>query len=183
VSHKSANGPRKHHYVPVFYQKNFTNDAGLLWVYDRIKHDYKELHPLSVCFERDLYTVKPEGKPPDMQVETKLLWHIDSMGSAGIRDFLSNKLRPSAEQEVAFFMAFQWTRVPTMSRDIRVTYAKFMEELCRVAFANVERAKSILEQIESETGDALGLTPESMVRDVTEKRLRSWQPRPHFSAP
>ena len=171
MSDKSAKGPRKHHYVPVFYQKNFTNDAGLLWVYDRVKQTYKELHPLSVCFEKDLYTVKPEGKPPDMQVETKLLRHIDSRGSVGIGDFLSNKVSRSAEQDVAFFMAFQWTRVPTMSRDIRVTYAKLIEELCRVAFSSVERAKSILEQVESETGRTVGLTPESMVEDVKERRF------------
>jgi hypothetical protein len=171
VSDKSAKDPRKHHYVPVFYQRNFTNDAGLLWVYDRVRQSYKELHPRSVCFKKDLYAVKPKGKPPDMQVETKLLRHIDSMGSAGIRDFLSNKPSPNAEQEVAFFMAFQWTRVPTMSRDIRVTYAKLIEEFCRVAFSTVERAKSILEQHESETGEALGLTPESMVEDVKQKRF------------
>jgi hypothetical protein len=171
VSNRGANAPRKHHYVPVFYQRNFTNDAGLLWVYDRVKQDYKELHPLSVCFKRDLYTVKPEGKPPDMQVETKLLQFIDSAGSVGIRDFLSNKPNSSAEQELALFMAFQWNRVPTMDRDIRVTYAQLIEELCRVSFSSVERAKSILEQVESETGKPLGLTPESMVRDVVEKRF------------
>lgn len=27
--------PRKHHYVPVFYQKHFVNQHGLLWLYDR----------------------------------------------------------------------------------------------------------------------------------------------------
>jgi len=171
VSDKSAKDPRKHHYVPVFYQKNFTNDAGLLWVYDRARQTYKELHPLSVCFERDLYTVKPEGKPPDMQVETKVLRLVDSMGSAGIRDFLSNKPSRSTEEAVAFFMAFQWTRVPIMSRDIRVTYAKLIQELCRISFSSVERAESMLQQHERETGDAAGLTPESMVEAVKEKQF------------
>jgi hypothetical protein len=32
---KKSGDPRKHHYVPVFYQEGFANDAGLLWVYDR----------------------------------------------------------------------------------------------------------------------------------------------------
>jgi hypothetical protein len=27
-----AKQPRKHHYVPVFYQKSFANAEGLLWV-------------------------------------------------------------------------------------------------------------------------------------------------------
>lgn len=58
-----------------------------------------------------------------------------------------------------------------MSRDIRVTYAQLINELCRVAFANVERAQSILEQVERETGKVINLTPESMVESIREKHF------------
>jgi hypothetical protein len=138
---KKANDPRKHHYVPVFYQRRFVNENGLLWVYDRRRETCKELHPLVICFERDLYTVKPENKPFNMDVETKILSLVDISGARGIQDFQAGKPNANAEQEVAFFMAFQWTRVPTFSRDIRLTYAKSIEEISRIAFANVERAK------------------------------------------
>src|SRR5271166_2984143 len=131
---KGAKDPRKHHYVPVFYQSNFANEDGLLWVYDRQTGVYKELHPRAICFEKDLYAVKPENKPRDMQVETKVLSVVDGFGSRGIRDFLVGKPSSEAEQEVAFFMAFQWNRVPTISRDIRVTYAKAIGEFSRIAF-------------------------------------------------
>src|SRR5437868_6785524 len=124
---KKAKDPRKHHYVPVFYQRNFTNDAGLLWVYDRQRQTYKELHPSVICFEKDLYAVKPENKPRDMRVELKVLTQVDNLGFAGIRDFRIGEPNRTAEEKIAFFMAFQWTRVPTMSRDIRATYAKAIE--------------------------------------------------------
>jgi hypothetical protein len=168
---KKAKDPRKHHYVPVFYQRNFTNDSGLLWLYDRQKATYKELHPRSICFERDLYAVKPENKPRDMQVELKVLSVVDSLGSRGIRDFQIGKPNNEAEQEVAFFMAFQWTRVPTISRDVRVTYAKAIEELSRIAFANVERARAIMENHARDTGERLDVTPESMVEAVQGKQF------------
>jgi hypothetical protein len=144
-SRKRSRDPRKHHYVPVFYQNNFANDSGLLWVYDRAKRSYKELHPLVICFETDLYAVKPENKSPDVQVELNVLSAIDSLGSAGIRDFRIGKPSFEAEQKVALFMAFQWSRVPTISRDIRSTYATMIEELSRISFANVERAKALME--------------------------------------
>jgi hypothetical protein len=171
VSNKKAKDPRKHHYVPVFYQKNFTNEAGMLWVYDRVRRTYKALHPLSICFEKDLYAVKPEGKPPDMIVETKVLRLIDYMGSVGTRDFLANRPSRGAEQELSFFVAFQWTRVPATSRDIRVTCAKVIEELSRIAFSNVERAKSLMEQHGKATGEVLEVTPESMVEAVKGKQF------------
>jgi hypothetical protein len=168
---KKARDPRKHHYVPVFYQNNFANEAGLLWVYDRAKRAYKELHPSVVCFEKDLYAVKPENKPRDMQVELKILSTVDSLGFAGIRDFLMGKPSNDAEQQVALFMAFQWSRVPSISRDIRATYAKAIEELNRIAFANVERAKALMERYARDTGEAMNVTPESMVEMVRGKHV------------
>jgi len=128
-SAKLAKDPRKHHYVPVFYQSNFVNENGLLWVYDRACQTCKELHPRVICFERDLYAVKPDNKPPDMQVEKRVLSMVDTAGFHGIRDFLAGKPSRAAEEETAMFMAFQWTRVPTVSRDIRTTYAKMIQEL------------------------------------------------------
>jgi len=168
---RAKSAPRKHHYVPVFYQLNFINENGLLWVYDRVRGSYKELHPSCICSEKNLYAARPEGKPLDMQVETKILGFIDYVGSRGIRDFIINKPSRDAEYEVALFMAFQWTRVPTMSRDIRTTYAQLINELCRVAFANVERAQSVLDQHKRETGEVLDLTPESMVESVRDKHF------------
>ena len=168
---RGANDPRKHHYVPVFYQSNFANEDGLLWVYDRRRHTYKELHPRVICFERDLYAVKPENKPPDMQVERKILSVVDSLGSRGIRDFQIGRPSSEAEQGIAFFMAFQWNRVPTHSRDIRATYAQLIQELSRLTFANVERAKYFMEKYAQDTNEALRVTPESMVEAVHGKQF------------
>lgn len=168
---KKANDPRKHHYVPVFYQSNFVNENGLLWMYDRKQKTYKELHPDVICFQRDFYAAKPEDKPRNMEMETKVLRLVDALGFRGVRDFQVGKPNRSAEQEVALFMAFQWTRVPTFSRDIRVTYAKMIEELGRVTFANVERAKAVMQKYAQKIGEDLKVTPESMVKSIREKQF------------
>lgn len=165
-SKKKANEPRKHHYVPVFYQKKFTNENGLLWVYDRLKEIYKELHPRVICFENDFYAVKPKNRPSDMQVELNVLSRVDSAGDAGIREFQRGRPSSEAEQAVACFMAFQATRVPTISRDVRVTYAKAVEQINRLAFANVEMTKHHMEQYSADTGQDLNVTPESIVEFV-----------------
>ena len=163
--------PRKHHYVPVFYQRNFANEAGLLWVYDRQRQTLKELHPRVICYEKDLYSVKPENKPRNTQVESKVLSAVDGLGFRGIRSFQTGKACREAEEEVAFFLAFQYSRVPTISRDIRATYAKAIEELGRVMFANVERAKAVLDKYARDTGDSVDVTPESMVEAIQGKHV------------
>ncbi len=168
---KKAKDPRKHHNVPVFYQNNFVNERGLLWVYDRGRATYRELHPLVICFEKDLYAVKPENKPRDMQVESRILGTIDSTGFRGIRQFQVGRPNSEAEEAVALFTAFQWARLPTISRDIRLTYAKAIEELSRITFANVERAKAVMEKYARDTGESIKVTPESMVEAVQGKHI------------
>jgi hypothetical protein len=148
------------------------NESGLLWVYDRKQKTYKELHPLVICFERDFYAVKPEDEPRHARIETEVLRWVDALGFQGIRDFRIGRPNRDADQEVAFFIAFQWTRVPAFSRDVRITYAKGIEELARISFANVERAKTIMENYARDTGEAIKLTPESMVEWVREKRFQ-----------
>src|SRR5215467_496768 len=106
-----------------------------------------------------------------MQVETKVLSIIDAAGSRGISDFVDGRPNNDAEHAVALFMAFQWHRVPTISRDIRTTYAQMIEELSRITFANVERAKSVMERYAGKTGEPLKVTPESMVEAVQGKHL------------
>src|SRR5271167_4542096 len=76
--------PRKHHYVPVFYQKHFVNQHGLLWVYDRSLGTCKELHPASVCCEKDFYTVRPKDAPWDRRVETEIFNLVDGAGSTAL---------------------------------------------------------------------------------------------------
>ena len=168
---RKGNDPRKHHYVPVFYQTNFVNQDGLLWVYDRRLETYKELHPRVICFERDLYAVKPENKPRFVKVETELLSAVDATGDWGIRQFLNSAPNREAEESVAIFAAFQWTRVPTFSRDIRITYARAMDELNRIAFANVERARVLMERYAAENNEELKVTPESLVEAVRGKHI------------
>jgi hypothetical protein len=68
-------------------------------------------------------------------------------------------------------MAFQWSRVPSISRDIRATYAKAIEELNRIAFANVERAKVLMERYARDSGEEMNVTPESIVEMVQGKHV------------
>jgi Protein of unknown function (DUF4238) len=74
---------RKHHYVPVFYQKHFDNEKGLLFVYDRIRQTCLELHPRSICHQSDIYATKPaDGRPRDRRLETEVLSSFDGKSAS-----------------------------------------------------------------------------------------------------
>jgi hypothetical protein len=90
--------PRKHHYVPVFYQKHSANSNGLLWVYDHLLKTHKELHPRSICCEKDLYASKPKDHPWDRRLESEYLSKIDNISTLAISRLASGARLVSTSQ-------------------------------------------------------------------------------------
>jgi hypothetical protein len=167
-----VNEPRKHHYVPVFYQKHFVNHKGLLWVYDRCQMKYMELHPASICFQKDLYTVKPKDAPWDRRVETEIFNVIDGMSSSAIRELISMSPNRETVGNVAYFMAVQIHRTPMFARTMSAMYVSTAEEIMRLMTVDVGRMQSILDRHKRDTGESMNVSAESMVKAVRDRELK-----------
>jgi hypothetical protein len=165
------NEPRKHHYVPVFYQKHFVNRKGLLWVYDRSRKKYMELHPVSVCFKKDFYTVRLKDEPWDRRVETECFNLIDGMSSSAIREFHSQSPTRESIGNVAYFMAVQMHRTPTFARIMSEMYVSGAEEMMRLMAVDVGRMQSVLDRYSRDTGKSINVSAESMIKAVRDKGL------------
>src|ERR1700687_4162773 len=157
----------KHHYVPVFYQKHFAASDGLLWVYDRKLTTCKQLHPLSICFEHDLYALNmPSGV--NQEAETKFLREVDGATSAALRKLPSVLAARGGGLlgEIMYFAALQYLRVPANKQMISMIYETGATDLMEVAFANVERATAIMKDYATKTGKVLKVSPERMVKAI-----------------
>jgi Protein of unknown function (DUF4238) len=78
------NEPRRHHYVPQFYQKGFSDTDERLWLYDRRTQKYAKAHPRDICCEKEFYTIDPQGTR-DRHIESDWLSQVDGDGAAAIR--------------------------------------------------------------------------------------------------
>jgi hypothetical protein len=76
--------PRRHHYIPQWYQAGFADNEGLLWVYDRQTQRFRQDIPKNICCERDLYTIDPAGRR-DRRIETEFMSQVDGDGAAAVR--------------------------------------------------------------------------------------------------
>lgn len=165
----------KHHYVPVFYQKHFADSDGLLWVYDRKLKTTKQLHPLSICFQHDLYAFEMKNGALVQVVETDFLRNIDGQASSAWRE-LPNALRapsPKLLGEITYFAALQIMRVPASKAMIAMVHETGAEDLMDVMFADVERATEVLNDYAAKTGERLDTTPEAMVKAVKSKSIKA----------
>jgi uncharacterized protein DUF4238 len=153
--------------------KHFAASHDLLWVYDRKLKTCKQLHPFSICFQRDLYAFKTPG-PHQQVIETEFLRNVDGTASSALKELPSVLATPKPEllREIIYFAALQYTRVPANKDFISMIYETGAQDLMDVTFANVERATAAMKKYEAETGDKSTVTPESMVEAVKNKRIK-----------
>jgi hypothetical protein len=164
---------RKHHYVPVFYQKQFVNASGLLWVYDRRRRAYQELSPTVICCQKDLYSLKPKNAPKDQRVESKAFGIADGKCASALRDLVTGKTPPDLTtlETIAYFAGLQSSWLPSSGEYISGVYKNAVEEMMRLSTVSVDRMKSLLDDYSEKTGDVVNVSPESMVEAVRGNHL------------
>lgn len=167
-------GPRRQHYIPVFYQAGFTDTDERLWMYARKTQEYIKAHPRVICCENELYTIDPEGIR-DRLIEERYLGQIDRDAATAIRQ-MKRKIKLDREWKESFsiFIAFLITRSPAFRVLTTQNYEAMRAEYLRLGFTKVERASQLLESYRRRTGDlAEGITAESLVEDVATGRWRA----------
>jgi hypothetical protein len=170
-----VNDPRKHHYVPIVYQNNFVNAEGLLWVYDRKLQTYKELHPRKICCEKDLYSIRPEGKPKDQRLESDALAGMDGVCATAIRQIVAGvgKLPARSTIEViAQFVGLQYSRVPSMREFVTSSWEAHTKESMRLRAVNEDRMQSTIDRYVEETGETIEASAKTMVEVVRRGGLK-----------
>jgi hypothetical protein len=164
---------QRHHYVPVFYQKQFAF-AGKLWKYDRRYQSYNHCSPKENCFEWDLYAVYPKNGGEDRRIETDVLSQIDNAAAPIIRQ-LSPGVRLSAEDTrlLVRFIGLQYTRMPSFARAVKALVEANMDEWLQISFGTAERAEQAIRAVEKETGEPQNIEAHSMVEAVKGRRIKA----------
>jgi hypothetical protein len=107
--------PVKHHYVPVFFQKNFTNGAPKIWMHKKeLGAEPIPITPEEIAFENDLNTIIKDGKK-DISNEI-LLSNIEGIARPIIKKILDTKsleeLTPTERYDFAAFVILLSERNP-----------------------------------------------------------------------
>ena len=138
--------PKRHHYVPRFYLKNFVNDKGYLWVYDRQEDTYSEQRPEHTAVQKDYYTIKDKHGNKDTEIE-KLFSMIESKASAVIKKIVSGvSINQEDKDNLALFISCQMARVPEYEKRIADATEESMKATGRLLVYSVERAEEIIKQ-------------------------------------
>ena len=87
---KATNEPKRHHYIPRMLLRNFTNEKGRLYFFDKRfpEKGVLESTPANLFIENHLYTQYDESGGKDVRVE-KFLADIERDGSDVVRKIIN----------------------------------------------------------------------------------------------
>jgi hypothetical protein len=168
------NEPSRHHYVPQFYQRGFADSDGCLWMYDRNSQRFTKVHPKNICCERELYTIDPNGNK-NRYIEVKWLSQVDGDGARAIRQFESgSQITDEWRECFSIYMAQQITRTPANLNLTTRNFQAMREEILRVGFTDVDRARELMTTYGQTPGDGPEgtVTPEDLVKAVVSGHVR-----------
>jgi Protein of unknown function (DUF4238) len=103
----------RHHYIPQFFIKNFADEEGYLFVYNKQENrvEHKKLSPKSIFFEVDRNTVNFTGQRLDAL--EKVYADLDNKFSSDLKTVLSTQiLTPEAVTAISVLACILKWRVP-----------------------------------------------------------------------
>lgn len=103
--------PTRHHYIPVFYLKQWTGGDGRLCEYSRpyMETKVKRKHPAATAYVDNLYTVPGLRMEQTQFVEKQFMQTVDS-GAAQAMTALLKQTEPATENEPDWMRVIYWAR-------------------------------------------------------------------------
>jgi hypothetical protein len=173
------NIPKRHHYLPQFYLKNFTDDNGLLWVFDREKNEYRQQLPKDTAIKGYYYAFK--GKDGRKHTEIENFFSVIEGKTKPILIKLDKKESINTEEKeiLAIFISFLKTRVPHFEKLTNESSEKIMKQMNRLMFSSEERVAAMIDRYEKETGKKIKIDPKELIDFIQGDRYDIKFPREH----
>jgi Protein of unknown function (DUF4238) len=155
--------PRRHHYLPISYQARWLVDKSFI-LRDAASGRTRSASPPSTGVERDYYKIVYGSGATEFGVEG-LLAEIESKAKDAIDHLMvGHDLNESQKYELAFFVAFLRSRVPTFMEEFDRSAAAMLKERIRTGVPDAASAAAWLAKQTDLPEHLRRYSPEEVVR-------------------
>ncbi len=137
------NEPKRHHYLPQFYLRNFCNDK-LLSVFDKKKNEYRKQNPKDTAVERYYYSLKDDNGNMDHRIE-KLFSQIETNSQQIIDRIINNEnITEQEKADLSHFIALMMVRVPNLEKLTNTGSNTVINDIANTVFLDKKTAKKAI---------------------------------------
>lgn len=138
------NQPKRHHYIPQFYLKYFSQDQNNLWVFDRVKKEYRLQGTRKIASENKFYTYTVKGKEENLE---DLFGQIEGLAKP-ILDKLLNKEEITMQEKADFsmFLGALRVRIPDFKKWTEESGEKMYKKFNKLTFSNREYVEKMIKK-------------------------------------
>ena len=138
------NQAKNHHYVPQFFLKGFSVDNKNLWVFDKVKKEFRYQDTRKIASENKFYTYKVRGKEENLE---NVFGQIEGLAKAILNKVINKELVSEQEKaDFAMFVAVSKVRVPDFKKWTEEGSEKMYKKINRMTFSSKERVKIMAEK-------------------------------------
>jgi hypothetical protein len=138
------NQPKRHHYIPQFFLKYFSQDQANLWSFDRVKKEYRYQDTRKIASENKFYTYTVKGKEENLE---DLFGMIEGMAKP-ILDKLLQKTNITMQEKADFsmFLAALRVRIPDFKKWSEEGGEKMYKKYNKIVFSNRKYVEEMIKK-------------------------------------
>ena len=180
----TENNPKKlshrHHYLPQMYLRGFSDEADLVWVFDRQENSYRHQHVNVTAVKKDFYTiVGSDGQKTD-EVETLMANIVEGPMKHIIERLDKRNLTWEGEDRaiLALFVALLRTRNLAFDKDQNEITDQFLRWWAKARHSSPEVVEKSLREYQEKTGkDTTHVSAQEMFEMIRDDQYEIKNPR------
>lgn len=127
--------PKRQHYIPQFYLKNFSQDKKRVYIYDKNKGEKEKIRyqtTLKIAHQNNFYTFR--SKKGGKENLEKVFSAFEGKAASIIQKVRNQKqISESDKEKLALFVAFQDTRTPAFKKRTEAMHTQMGEKIARMS--------------------------------------------------
>jgi len=140
--------PKRHHYLPIFYQEGFCRNS-FLWIYDRKENKFRRDQPINTGVIGKYYTFETGNGEESAAIEEFLAKWIDTPAKNAIDKLVRGvPLTARERSDFSLFLSFLRVRTPDFEKEYKEGMKGIGEHLFRRMFYNDEASDRKLRQMD-----------------------------------
>jgi hypothetical protein len=162
------NEKKKQHTVPVTYLKHFTPDDGMLYIYDKVKREYRRQPPEDTTIQKYFYSHVQENGELNFELEDMLGRYIEKDYNLFIKKILHHRVLDREDKEyISWFAAFQIARTTAFREIIEQSEDSIRKQLTKLSIYDEQTADNLIRNYKREyPKEEYNITPDVLLNFI-----------------